>query len=60
MITMNSVVQFQNLAINHKSQPIKSNPALCVYYPQEGAREPINYSHMPNKQRDQKFDHPRV
>ena len=22
------------------------------------AREPINYSHMPNKQGDQKFDHP--
>ena len=31
---------------------------LCVYYSQAGTRECINYSHMPNKQRDQKFDHP--
>ena len=26
MITKNSVVKFQNLVMNHKLQPIKSNP----------------------------------
>ena len=31
---------------------------LCVYYFQGGTREPINYSDMPNKQGDEKFDHP--
>ena len=29
-----------------------------VYYSQGGTREPINYSHMPNKQGNQKFGHP--
>ena len=28
----------------------------CVYYSQGGTREAINYYHMPNIQRDQKFD----
>ena len=31
---------------------------LCVYYSQWGTRKPINYCHVPNKQGDQKFDHP--
>ena len=31
---------------------------LCVYYSEAGTREPINYSHMPNNQGNQKFDHP--
>ena len=28
MITKNSVVKFQNLVVNHKSQLVKSNPAF--------------------------------
>ena len=28
MITKNSVVEIQNLIVNHESQPIKSNPDL--------------------------------
>ena len=30
MITKNSVVKIQNLAVNHESRPIKSNPVFFI------------------------------
>ena len=32
MITKNSVVKIQNLVLNHKSPPSKSNPVVYVFY----------------------------
>ena len=31
VITKNSVVKTQNLLMNHKSRPVKSNPDICIY-----------------------------
>ena len=41
MITKNSVVKIQNLAVNHKSRPAKSNPAVLENISYEGLRKMV-------------------
>ena len=50
MITKNSVVKIQNLAVNHKSRPAKSNPAVLENISYEGLRKMVKVEISPNNQ----------
>ena len=50
MITKNSVVKIQNLAVTQESWPAKSNPAVLENISYEGLRKMVKVEISPNNQ----------